>query len=95
MVDCVNPWMLTRDAWDLAREAEARLVEVEIVCSDTAEHRARVEGRAPQIPGLRLPDWAGAGARLSRMDTPLHPDRHRAAQHRYGTGRSSDRCHAQ
>ncbi len=47
LADSVNPWPLTRQAWtDVARRAEARLIEVEIVCSDVDEHRRRVEGRA-------------------------------------------------
>ena len=58
VVDCVNPWMLTRDAFrDLAREADAGCVEVEVVCSDPVEHRTRVEGRAGDLPGLKLPTW--------------------------------------
>lgn len=57
--DCVNPWMLTRDGWrDTAQAAGADVVEVEIVCSDLVQHRARVEGRSPDVPNLRLPDWA-------------------------------------
>ena len=64
VADCVNPWMLTRDAWrDLAQAAGARLVEVEVVCSDAAAHRARVEDRPAEVPGLRLPDWAAVVAR--------------------------------
>ena len=33
------------------------MLEVEIVCSDVAEHRRRVELRASDIPGHVLPDW--------------------------------------
>ena len=40
VADSVNPIAITRDAWrDVARAAGARLVEVEVVCSDPAEHR--------------------------------------------------------
>ena len=46
VADSVNPWPLTRQAWaNVARRANARLIEVEIVCSDRDEHRQRVEGR--------------------------------------------------
>ncbi|PNY81482.1 AAA family ATPase [Deinococcus koreensis] len=46
VVDVVNPLAITRDAWaGVAREAEARLVNIEVVCSDAAEHRRRVETR--------------------------------------------------
>jgi hypothetical protein len=32
-------------------------VEIEIVCSDLAEHRRRVEGRVADIKGLVVPGW--------------------------------------
>lgn len=58
IADCVNPWPLTRDAWRaVARDAGAALLEVEIVCSDAAEHRRRVEARAADLPGHALPTW--------------------------------------
>ena len=82
VADCVNPWMLTRDAWrDLAQATGARLVEVEVVCSDAAAHRARVEHRRAAVPGLRLPSWAAVVARdyhawtrpCLRIDTAHQP----------------------
>ena len=43
IVECVNPISLTRDAWlDVAKTVGASIVEVEVVCSDEAEHRRRV-----------------------------------------------------
>jgi predicted kinase len=58
IADCVNPWRLTRDRWrDVARRAGVSVLEVEVVCSDPAEHRRRVETRAPDISGQRLPSW--------------------------------------
>ncbi|THF86690.1 AAA family ATPase [Deinococcus sp. KSM4-11] len=46
VVDVVNPLAVTRDAWaGVAAEAGARLVNIEVVCSDAAEHRQRVESR--------------------------------------------------
>jgi predicted kinase len=46
VADSVNPIALTRSAWlDVARRAETPTVEIEIVCSDAAEHRRRVESR--------------------------------------------------
>jgi predicted kinase len=58
IADSVNPWMLTRNAWrDAGLRAGARVVEIEITCSDAREHRRRVETRASEIPGLILPDW--------------------------------------
>ncbi|UFA49593.1 ATP-binding protein [Deinococcus radiophilus] len=46
VVDCVNPVSETRTAWqEIARQAEANLINVEVSCSDLGEHRRRVEGR--------------------------------------------------
>jgi len=47
LADCVNPLPVTRAAWRaVAADAASRIVEVEIVCSDSAEHRRRVEQRS-------------------------------------------------
>jgi len=57
--DSVNPWMETRDAWrDAGLAAGAAVIEVEVVCTDLAEHRRRVERRTVEAPGLTLPTWA-------------------------------------
>lgn len=65
VADCVNPWPVTRDAWRaVAAGTSSRVLEVEIVCSDAAEHRRRVERREADIPGHVLPDWAS----VSRHD---------------------------
>jgi predicted kinase len=64
VADSVNPWPLTRAAWHaVAQQAGVRALDVEIVCSDVMEHRRRVESRAPDIPGHRLPTWAEVIAR--------------------------------
>lgn len=64
VADCVNPLALTRAAWrQVAEQAGARCVELEVVCSDVAEHRRRVEGRAVEVPGLKRPSWAEVTAR--------------------------------
>lgn len=58
LVECVNPFGLSRDAWrEVARARNALLFEVELYCSDSEEHRHRVEGRVVDVPGLALPDW--------------------------------------
>ena len=58
IADSVNPIGMTRDAWaEVAREANVRLVNVEVICSDEAEHRRRVETRTSDIPDLVLPTW--------------------------------------
>ena len=64
VADQVNPIGLTRDAWQaVADAAGARLVDVEVVCSDRAEHRRRVESRVRDIAGLTPPTWADVQAR--------------------------------
>lgn len=57
--DSVNPWALTRDAWrDAGLAAGARVLEVEVVCTDAAAHRRRIETRTVDVPGLVPPTWA-------------------------------------
>jgi predicted kinase len=56
--DSVNPWPLTRAAWrGVAERAGVPALDVEIVCSDTAAHRHRVESRVADIAGHVLPTW--------------------------------------
>ena len=56
--DSVNGWMLTRDAWrDVGVKCGVRVVEIETICSDVAEHRKRIETRRNDVPGLALPTW--------------------------------------
>jgi predicted kinase len=58
VADCVNPWPLTRAAWRaVAERAGAPALDIEIVCSDAAEHRRRVESRLPDLAGHLLPTW--------------------------------------
>jgi predicted kinase len=58
VADSVNPWPLTREAWrSVAARAGTRVLDVEVVCSDTAEHRRRVESRHADIDRHRVPTW--------------------------------------
>jgi predicted kinase len=58
IADSVNPLAITRDAWrDVAARAGASIIEVEICCSDSVEHRQRIESRIADIAGLVLPTW--------------------------------------
>lgn len=58
VADSVNPLAITRDAWvAVATRAHARALEIEVLCSDPAEHRRRVEQRVSHMAGLRLPTW--------------------------------------
>lgn len=72
IVDCVNPLAVTRQAWRrTAAEAGAAIVEIEVVCSDAAEHRRRVETRTVDIPGLVPPTWQQvAGRAYEPWDRP-------------------------
>src|ERR1700730_921892 len=58
VADSVNPLRLTRDAWiGVADRTQAKAIEVEVTCSDPAQHRNRVETRSADIEGFRLPTW--------------------------------------
>jgi predicted kinase len=64
IADSVNPILLTRDAWvEVAKRAGVHALEVEIQCSDAAEHRRRVQTRVTDVPGLKLPTWEEVLAR--------------------------------
>jgi predicted kinase len=58
IADSVNGSILTREDWRCAGErGGARIIEVETICSDSEEHRRRIETRLPDVPGLNLPKW--------------------------------------
>ena len=58
VADSVNPISITRTAWrGVAKRAGVEFVEIEVICSDRAEHRARVESRVTDIQGFKLPTW--------------------------------------
>lgn len=58
IADSVNPVPESRRGWrDAAQCAGKPIVEVEIICSDEAEHRHRVESRTADIAGFELPTW--------------------------------------
>ena len=64
VADCVNPVRESREGWRAtAAGARTRIVEIELVCSDPAEHRRRVEARQSDIEGLVLPTWDEVAAR--------------------------------
>jgi len=64
IADCVNPWPRTRADWrGVAARAGVAVLDVEVVCSDTEEHRRRVESRAGDIEGLALPTWQDVTSR--------------------------------
>jgi len=58
VADSVNPIQITRRAWrEVATQAGVPFIEIEVVCSDPSEHRARVETREADILGFQLPTW--------------------------------------
>jgi len=58
IADSVNPLPITRDAWvEVAKRARVQALEIEMTCSDAAEHCRRVETRTTDIRGHRLPTW--------------------------------------
>ncbi|MDZ4866261.1 MAG: AAA family ATPase [Alphaproteobacteria bacterium] len=64
IADSVNPIAPTREAWRaVAARAGAKHLDVEIICSDKAEHRRRIETRTADIAGHTLPSWNDVTAR--------------------------------
>ena len=64
IADSVNPIRITRDDYRaVAERAGVGFLEVEVICSDKAEHRRRVESRATSVEGLTLPTWRQVEAR--------------------------------
>lgn len=58
VADSCNPIDLTRREWEqVALESGARFRNIEVVCTDSVEHRRRVEERTSNIETLRLPTW--------------------------------------
>lgn len=58
IADAVNPLPVTRNAWvAVAQRTGARVVEIEVICTDVNEHRKRAEARRTDILGLKLPTW--------------------------------------
>ena len=59
IVDAVNAVEPARRQWrDLASRRRVRLAVIEVVCSDPALHRRRLEQRVRGIEGIDEPDWA-------------------------------------
>jgi len=76
--DCVNPDRGTREAWRaVADRAGVRMVDVEIVCSDSDEHRRRVEVSGGRYYGTQATDVERCSrSRLSRVGWGTNRDRY-------------------
>lgn len=71
VADTVNPLAETREGWrQVAQAHAARLLEVELVCSDTRVHERRVSERVSDIPGLTVPTWSAVQQRAYHPWTP-------------------------
>lgn len=58
IADSVNSVTITRESWrNVAILTDKEFIEVEIICSDSAEHRNRVENRKADIKHHILPTW--------------------------------------
>jgi predicted kinase len=58
IIDAVNGVEEAREMWrDLATECGATSLVVEVICSNSEEHRRRVESRAAPTPPLPAPTW--------------------------------------
>lgn len=58
VADCVNPVAASRAGWLAAADmSQSPIYNIEVVCSDIAEHRRRVEARVADIPGHVVPSW--------------------------------------
>jgi predicted kinase len=69
VADSVNPLEVTRAAWRGAGEgAGAKVIEMEVICSDRDLHRRRVEARTADIPDHVMPTWDQV---LTRTYLPL------------------------
>ncbi len=58
IVDCVNPWPMTRGMFAAAaQDVSAQFLGVELVCSNERLHRGRLESREPEVSGLSPVSW--------------------------------------
>jgi predicted kinase len=72
IADAVNGVAAARGGWvALAARTGATLRFVEVLCSDAAEHRRRVESRKPEMPGQGIPAWEAV---LRRRFEPWPPE---------------------
>jgi predicted kinase len=64
VADSVNPLTTIRQAWrDVAAAAAVDNLDVEVVCSDPAEHERRATTRARDLSDLPLPTWSDIARR--------------------------------
>lgn len=65
VTDSVNPISVTREAWrDVAKRARVPFIDVIVTCSDTSQHRSRIESRPA---GTRASAWAKVQSSVFEM----------------------------
>lgn len=75
VADAVSPVEAARAGWEAtATAAGAPLRVIEVVCSDPAEHRRRVESRRSDLEGFEAPDWSWVRAQAEEYE-PRRDDR--------------------
>lgn len=58
VADSCNPIKLTRHEWqEVALSNDSSYTNIEVICSDTEEHKKRIKERTCDIPGMGLPSW--------------------------------------
>ncbi|MDA0150201.1 AAA family ATPase [Vibrio sp. LaRot3] len=68
IADSCNPIPLTREEWQqVAIDANADFINIEVSCSDMLEHQHRVENRVNEVANLQLPTWQQV------LDREYHP----------------------
>jgi predicted kinase len=69
IVDAVNPIEAPRAAWrSLAAKYRAGLKIIECICADETIHRARIEARRRNIPGMAEITWARVLERRAKYE---------------------------
>lgn len=64
IADAVNAVEIARDGWrQVAHANGAKLIPIEIVCTDAGAHRERVTERPWDLTALPSPDWAAVESR--------------------------------
>lgn len=58
VADSCNPIKLTRHEWqEVALSNDSSYTNIEVICSDTEQHKKRIKERKCDIPGMGLPSW--------------------------------------
>jgi predicted kinase len=71
IADCVNPIAYSRDAWvQVAKSVGVAVIEVEIVCSDAAEHQRRLKAGMTADEEGQPPRWQQVTRNYQTWDRP-------------------------